>query len=87
MRIPQPKTHNQRQPMRGRRATQPSTQASTIRATGAQGTPGGTARPGRKPGGRQPSKLGQEVYLWILVVIEVAMIGGFRKYFRRYHGG
>lgn len=45
------------------------------------------ARPGRKPGRRQSSKLGQEVYLWILVVIEVAMIGGFRKYFRRYHGG
>jgi hypothetical protein len=31
--------------------------------------------------------MGQEVYLWILVVIEVALLGGFRKYFRRYHGG
>lgn len=88
MRIPQPKTYNQRQPIRGPRATQPSTQASTIRSTGPQGTPGGTARPGRRPGGRQPFNFGINIYLWILVAIEIAIMGGFRKYFgRRHHGG
>lgn len=87
MRIPQPKTYNQRQPVRGPRATQPSTQASTIRATGPQGTPGGQKRPARRPGGRQPLAFGINIYLWILVAVEIAIIGGFRKYFRRYHGG
>jgi hypothetical protein len=67
------------------RATQPSTPASNVRQAGPQGTPGGKAR---KPGvaGRRMI-VGQEIYLWILVLIEVALIGGFRKYFRRFHGG
>lgn len=84
------RTSARRQP--GRRATQPSGTPSDVRTTGPQGTPGGTARmptmPRRKPGvARQPLKIGQEKYLWILVFIEVAAIGGFRKYFRRFHGG
>lgn len=32
-------------------------------------------------------KFGQEVYLWILVIIEVLLMGAGRKYFRRVHGG
>jgi hypothetical protein len=31
--------------------------------------------------------LSAEKYLWFLVFIEIALIGGFRKYFRRFHGG
>ncbi len=42
----------------------------------------------RKPGLKNGNMmLGQEVYLWILVAIEVALMGGFRRYFRRHHGG
>jgi hypothetical protein len=72
--------------MRSMRATQPSTPPSNVRSAGPQGTPGGKAR--RKPGvaGRKLVP-GQEIYLWILVLIEIALIGGFRKYFRRFHGG
>lgn len=44
--------------------------------------------PVRKPGAaRQPIKIGQEKYLWILVAIEVMLVGGLRKFFRRVHGG
>lgn len=31
--------------------------------------------------------LGQEMYLWVLVLLEVIAIGGLRKFFRRFHGG
>lgn len=83
MRIPQPKA-----PSRSVRATQPSTPPSNVRTTGPQGTPGGKARSVRKPGVSNGSmKLGPEMYLWILVIVEIALIGGFRKYFRRFHGG
>lgn len=30
---------------------------------------------------------GSQVYLWILVIIEVLIIGGFRNYFKSHHGG
>lgn len=72
--------------MRTQRApTQPSTPRAPGGTTGPQGTPGGFRR---KPGtGQREMILGQEVYLWILVLIEVALVGGFRKYFRRFHGG
>lgn len=53
--------------------------------TGPQGTPGGKAR---KPGTNgRPTILGQEVYLWILVVIEAILTGALRRAFRRFHGG
>jgi hypothetical protein len=32
-------------------------------------------------------RLGDEVYLWIVVGIEIALIGFLRNHFRRYHGG
>jgi hypothetical protein len=86
MRIPQ------QRPIRSVRATQPSTPPATVRTTGNQGTPGGTTLNGnavRRPGlGRKGSmKIGAEKYLWILIFIEIALMGGFRKYFRRFHGG
>jgi hypothetical protein len=31
--------------------------------------------------------IGDEGYLWILVIIEVLAIGILRKKFKRYHGG
>lgn len=84
MRIPQPKPAAARPP-RSMRATQPSTPPSNVRSSGPQGTPGGLRRkPGVRGGKFTP---GQEVYLWILVLIEVTLMGGFRKFFRRYHGG
>lgn len=48
------------------------------------GTLGGpaTGRPGRPQ-----LMLGDEKYLWILVVLEVMLTGVLRKRFRRYHGG
>jgi hypothetical protein len=49
-----------------------------------QGTPGGKAH---RPGLRQPVAVGEEMYLWILVFIEVGVIAWMRSYFRRYHGG
>lgn len=71
-----------------RRATKPSGQPSTVQSTGPQGTTGGRAAPIRKQGaGRSPVKLGPHIYLWILVAVEVALTGGLRKYFRKFHGG
>jgi len=48
-----------------------------------QGTPGGaTSRPGRAT-----LMLGDEMYLWGLVLLEVGAIAFLRNHFRRYHGG
>lgn len=48
------------------------------------GTLGGptTGRPGRPQ-----LMLGDEKYLWILVILEVLATGVLRKKFRRHHGG
>lgn len=48
------------------------------------GTLGGraTGRPGRPQ-----LTLGDEKYLWILVILEVLLTGALRKQFRRHHGG
>jgi hypothetical protein len=67
------------------RATQPSGTASNARTTGPQGTPGGKAT--RRKMGAGSMNINQSMYLWILVVIEVALLGGFRRYFRKFHGG
>lgn len=48
------------------------------------GTLGGSAM-GRP--GRPQLMLGDEMYLWIMVVIEALLIGSLRKRFRRHHGG
>lgn len=48
---------------------------------------GGPAQPvGSRPGRRQVA-LGDEIYLWILVALEVGFIAYFRSMFSRYHGG
>lgn len=52
------------------------------------GTPGG--RSGKSGVGqrvRNGLQMGDEVYLWILLFIEVAAMAFLRKHFRRYHGG
>ena len=49
-----------------------------------QGTMGGPSM--GRPGGRSLN-LGDEMYLWVLVLIEAGMLGWLRQFFRRYHGG
>lgn len=51
-----------------------------------QGTPGGQA-PQSAGGKKPPMAVGDEIYLWILVAIEVGIIAYFRQAFRRHHGG
>lgn len=48
------------------------------------GTLGGPAT--RRPG-RPQLMLGDEKYLWILVILEIIATSMLRKSFRRYHGG
>ncbi len=56
---------------------------------GTQGTLGGPAQP--SPGSSRPGKrtmtMGDEVYLWILIAAELAVIAAFRNAFSRHHGG
>jgi hypothetical protein len=49
-----------------------------------QGTPGGTTR---AMAGSMTSSMGSEMYLWVLVILEVGAIAWLRKSFRRHHGG
>lgn len=54
---------------------------------GTQGTLGGSAAAiGPRPGKRL-TIMGDEVYLWILVALEVGVIMFLRSAFARYHGG
>jgi len=54
---------------------------------GSQGTLGGVTKAlGARPGRRQVA-LGDELYLWILVALEVSIIAWGRRAFKRYHGG
>jgi hypothetical protein len=70
------------------RATKPSGNPSNVQTTGPQGTTGGKATPGRKPGAtRGTMRVGQEKYLWGLVFAELVLTGALRKYFRSFHGG
>jgi hypothetical protein len=41
---------------------------------------------GAKPGRRQLA-LGDELYLWVLVALEVLTLAWARKAFKRHHGG
>jgi len=52
----------------------------------AGGTLGGKSAMGLRPG-RYPIKIGDEGYLWILVLLEVGAIAWLRHAFRRRHGG
>lgn len=51
------------------------------------GTPGGVRA--QQAGSTQPKglKLGDEVYVWILVALEIGAIAWLRQAFRRHHGG
>ena len=51
-----------------------------------QGTPGGRTAVGSRPGAKR-MMVGDEIYLWILVLIEAFIIFGGRKALRRHHGG
>jgi hypothetical protein len=60
-------------------------QASNTSPSGIpQGTMGGMAM-GRP--GRPQFNLGDEMYLWVLVILEVFATAMLRQKFRRYHGG
>ena len=52
-----------------------------------QGTMGGIAPAGGSRPGTRPLMPGDEVYLWVLVIVEVLVTGALRKKFRRHHGG
>ena len=53
---------------------------------GAGGTLGGRkSATGARPG--MNIAVGDEGYLWILVILEVIAMGVLRKKFKRYHGG
>jgi hypothetical protein len=53
----------------------------------AQGTMGGPApAAGARPGSR-PVLVGDEFYLWVLVLLEVGAMAFLRNKFRRRHGG
>lgn len=52
-----------------------------------QGTLGGSrvGSSGSRPG--TSLRIGDEGYLWILVILEIMAMGFLRRHFRRYHGG
>lgn len=51
-----------------------------------QGTLGGrSAAGGIRPGLKL--NVGDEIYLWILLILELMAMGYLRHHFRRYHGG
>ena len=61
--------------------------SNTTPSGGPQGTQGGVRQAvGSRPGSR-PVQLGDEMYLWILVGLEVGAIAWLRSAFRRHHGG
>lgn len=86
MRIPQPRTTSRVSLNKTRASgTQPSQARAAGGTTGPQGSPGG--RRIGTPGTGGPRILGQEVYLWILVLVEAVLTGALRRFFRRFHGG
>lgn len=63
-----------------------NSRVSNARPSGVpQGSPGGRPKGGAL--GMKKLPVGDEFYLWILVFIEVALMGLLRNHFRRYHGG
>lgn len=64
-----------------------TTASHSVPGPGTQGTLGGVKQAvGSRPGRRNVA-WGDEVYLWILVGIELGLIVHFRNMFSRYHGG
>lgn len=62
----------------------PSASNPNVSSAHNAGTPGGPAS--RRPG-RPQLMVGDEMYLWVLVGLEVLATVILRKNFRRYHGG
>lgn len=70
-----------------RTSTTPPQQSAGGNHPHGQGTFGGLRHAvGGRPGSR-PLVLGDEMYLWLLVLAEVGVIAYCRKAFSRYHGG
>lgn len=65
----------------------PRTMSRSAPGAGTQGTMGGGAVPTGSRPGRRSTVMGDEVYLWILIFAELAVIAFFRNTFSRYHGG
>jgi hypothetical protein len=60
--------------------------SNTNSNAGMAGTPGGRkSAAGAGPGSMLA--VGDEGYLWLLVIIEAVVMGILRKRFKRYHGG
>lgn len=55
--------------------------------SGTMGGVGPIGNPGRTSTLSTNMAFGDEGYLWLLVFLEVLLMGFFRNHFRRYHGG
>lgn len=62
-------------------------QAAQSSGAAAQGTPGGIPAAGSVRPGRRVVNIGDEMYLWMLVIMEVIAMCALRHYFRHHHGG
>lgn len=63
-----------------------NSQTSNTRQSGvAQGTPGGLKAAGGRPG--KKLNAGDEMYLWLLLALELLAMVFLRNQFRRHHGG
>jgi len=51
-----------------------------------QGTLGGRPAAGARPGAR-PVLVGDEMYLWLLLALEIGTMAFMRNKFKRHHGG
>lgn len=63
---------------------------SQVSNTGANGGTGGTLGGRKIATGAGPGMklaIGDEGYLWVLVIVEALTLGYLRKKFKRYHGG
>jgi ABC-type phosphate/phosphonate transport system permease subunit len=67
--------------------TSPRTKTSRLNAGAVSGMVGQGTLGGRRKFSIGNKGMGDEKYLWILVLIEVGLVGGFRHIFRRRHGG
>ena len=62
-----------------------SVTSNTHQSGASQGTPGGLRAAGGRPG--MKIQAGDEMYLWLLVFLEVITMVFLRNQFRRHHGG
>lgn len=67
--------------------TRTPTSSNTTQSGIPQGTMGGTVKAASSRPGRSLLNVGDEMYLWGLLALEVIAMGILRNHFRRYHGG